>query len=77
MTVVLTVRLSVSGSQFVRNTFVENELVSLRERGGRLVRQNKNVELAQSEIVSINDPDLTQFFYEHRFKRDEAVKVRH
>ena len=51
--------------------------MGLRECGRRLVRQDKNVERALSEIVSFNNTDLVKTFHELGFKRDEAVKIGH
>jgi hypothetical protein len=50
--------------------------MGLRESGNWLVREDKYIELAPSEIVPVDRRALAQFFYELRFKSDEAVEVR-
>jgi len=74
---VLTGRRAVSRSQFVRNSFIENDMMGLGECCRWLVRENKNVERARSEIVSINERGVVQCFHQFGFKRDEAVELRH
>lgn len=44
--------------------------MDLRERGGRVVREDKNVERTRPETVSIHHPDLSETFHQFRFKRD-------
>ena len=48
------------------NTLAEYHLMSSRERGRRFVRENKDVELAQCEIMSINDRSFSQLSYEYQ-----------
>jgi len=54
---------------------IGNDLVRAIERRDRLIGQNEDVELAQTEIVTVNRRKATQFLQQLVLKSYEAIKI--